>query len=392
MRTLHRYVTRQIVATMLMTVVVFTFVLLLGNVLKEILGMLVNRQATLMMAVQAIGLLIPFVLVFALPMGLLTATLLVFGRFSADQELTAVRASGISLVSVITPVLLLSTVMSLVSAWVNLEVAPKCRVAYKRLLMQVGLSQAGFLLPEKTFIKDFPNKIVYIGNIDGPNLKDILIYNLNAEGKVDYYIRAKEGKIETDEASQVIHVQLTDAWRVGLMEDSEVPVPVYAAESSLSYTNRPEDLKAEKMQISDMTFQELRSQLQVLEQRVRYMGPDPVKLTREEARQKLRELKQFQGDITLPIRLQIHSKIAFSFASIGFTLVGIPLGIRAHRRETTFGIALALILVMVYYSFFIIGQSLDTKPQYYPHLILWVPNFLFQAIGMVLLWRANRGV
>ncbi|HTD85961.1 MAG TPA: LptF/LptG family permease [Candidatus Binatia bacterium] len=393
MRTLHGYLTRQIVATMLMTVVVFTFVLLLGNVLKEILGMLVNRQATLIMAVQAIGLLIPFVLVFALPMGLLTATLLVFGRFSADQELTAIRASGISLVSVITPVLLLSTFMSIISAWVNLEVAPKCRVAYKRLLLNVSMSQAGLLLPERTFVKDFPNKIVYIGNIDGPNLKDILIYNLNSEGKVDYYIRAKEGKIDADQSNQVIHVQLTDAWRVGLMEDSEVPVPVYAAESSLSYTNKPEDLKPEKMQLSDMTFHELRAQLESLEKRVVYSGAlPPMKLTRQQAAEKLREIKAFREDITLPIRLQIHSKIAFSFASIGFTLVGIPLGIRAHRRETTFGIALALILVLVYYSFFIIGQSLDTKPEYFPHLILWVPNFLFQAIGMVLLWRANRGV
>jgi lipopolysaccharide export system permease protein len=390
MRTLHRYLTRQIVATMLMTVVVFTFVLLLGNVLKEILGMLVNRQATLLMALQAIGLLIPFVLVFALPMGLLTATLLVFGRFSADQELTAVRASGVSLVALITPVLLLSAVMSIVSAWVNLEIAPKCRVAYKRLLVNVGLSQAGLLLPEKTFIKDFPDKIVYIGKIDGSDLKDVLIYNLNPEGKVDYYIRAKEGKLETDQANQVIHVQLTDAWRVGLMEDSEVPVPVYAAESSLSYTNQADKIKAEKRQLSDMTFRELQAQLKVLESRVRYIGPLP-KLTPEEAREKLREIKEFREDITLPIRLQIHSKIAFSFASIGFTLVGIPLGIRAHRRETTFGIALALILVLLYYSFFIIGQSLDTHPEFFPHLILWVPNFLFQAIGMVLLWRANRG-
>jgi lipopolysaccharide export system permease protein len=392
MRTLHRYLTRQIVATMLMTVVVFTFVLLLGNVLKEILGMLVNRQATLLMAAQAVGLLIPFVLVFALPMGLLTATLLVFGRFSADQELTAVRASGVSLVAVVTPVLLLSAVMSLVSAWVNLEIAPRCRVAYKQLLVQVGMSQAGLLLPEKTFIKEFPNKIVYIGNIDGADLRDVLIYNLDDEGKVDYYIRAREGRIEADQANQVIHVQLTDAWRVGLMEDSEVPVPVYAAESSLSYTNQPEEKKSEKMQLSDMTFRELQGQLKLLEERVRYIGPDPAKLTRDQAMEKLREIKEFQGDITLPIRLQIHSKIAFSFASIGFTLVGIPLGIRAHRRETTFGIALALILVFVYYSFFIIGHSLDTRPDFFPHLIMWAPNFLFQALGMVLLWRANRGM
>ena len=178
---------------------------------------------------------------------------------------------------------------------------------------------------------------------------------------------------------------------MGLLEDSEAAVPGYAAEFSLSYTNEPE-ARSDKMQLSDMTFRELQSQLKLLDQRVRYLGPEPARLTRQQAAEKLRELKDFRSDLTLPIRLQIHSKIAFSFASIGFTLVGIPLGIRAHRRETTFGIALALILVIVYYSFFIIGQSLDTRPEFFPHLILWIPNFLFQALSLVLLWRANRGV
>src|SRR5436190_12975639 len=254
MRTLHRYLTRQILATMVMTVVVFTFVLLLGNVLKEILGMLVNRQATFMMALQAVGLLIPFVLVFALPMGLLTATLLVFGRFSADQELTAVRASGVSLVALVTPVLLLGAGLSCVSAMVNLQVAPQCRVAYKNLLFRLGLERAGSFIVEKQFMDDFPGYVVYVHKKDGTTLQEVSIYKLSADGKLEESIQAASAKILSHPASNQVVLMLYKLHYYDLVD----PRAGSLDEKTLTLEYKPPPAPSLSTNLSDMTFSQLR--------------------------------------------------------------------------------------------------------------------------------------
>src|SRR5687768_4715624 len=193
-----------------MTVAVFTFVLLLGNVLKEILGLLVNRQATLLMVGQAIGLLIPYVLVFALPMGMLTATLLTFGRFSADHELTAVRASGVSLLSLVSPILMLSVLLCGVCAIVNLELAPKCRLAYKQLLYKSAFDRIDLLLPERTFIKQFSSDpasrtlyTIFFGRVRGNEVQNVHIYETERWGSnVISFTQARAGTWALDRTNK----------------------------------------------------------------------------------------------------------------------------------------------------------------------------------------------
>jgi len=387
MRTLHLYLTRQVLATLAMTVLTFAFVLLLGNALKEILALVVTGQVTPGLVIQSILLLVPFVLAFALPMGMLTATLLVFGRFSADQELTAVRASGVSLVALATPVLLLSVALSGVAAFINLDLAPRCRVAYKQLLLHTGVQRAASFIVEDRFMEDFPGYVIYVKRKRGTSLEDVLIYRLSKDNRMVERLQAARAQIISDPASNRVVLRLErgqynnfETWTDGTFTQMD---------HALEY-QAPSREKRD-IDVSDMTFQELRDRLQQLERLASTTAPIAAAGS-DALREQMRRLRAARTDLTLPVRIQMHRQVAFSFACIGFTLIGIPLAIRAHRRETSAGVAMALILVMIYYAFVIVGQALQGRPELAPHLILWAPNFLFQVVGAVLLWRANRGV
>ncbi len=369
---------------------VFTFVLLLVNLLR-VMELLVRQKAAFGLVAEAVGLLIPFVWAFALPMGMLTATLLIFGRFSADQELTAVRASGASLLSVISPILLLSLALCAVSAWVNMEVAPRCRVAYTSLIFDLKVELSSAQLPENSFVKDFPGYIVYVGKNRGGNLQDVMVYQFENETNALRTVHAPRGKLVVDAPNKLINIHLYDARSVSL---NEARAGQGSSEEVVFQLDlNPPQKGPRRPKLSDMTFAQLWDELHDLERRANLPRSLP-RLSPEQLRAKKQELEKFEtqmSELMSPVRFHIHRQVAFSFACFVFTLIGIPLGIRMHRRETNIGIALALGLVAIYYSFIVLGQSLDTHPEWAPHLIVWLPNFIFQSLGAVLLWKANRG-
>jgi lipopolysaccharide export system permease protein len=389
LKTLHKYLIRQVLATLFLTVAVFTFVLLIGDALKEILPMLISGRARLGTILEVTGYLIPFIWVFALPMGFLTATLLVFGRFSADQELTAARASGISLLSLVSPVLLLSIFFCGVSAWINMDIGPRSRVAFVNLRHKLLAELVNVALPEGRYIRDFPGYIFYTEKNDQGRLENVMIFELENETNVSTTIRAPRGEIEMDATNKQFVVNLSDARMLTPQKNGKF-VPTSAAKLRFAFDLNTSTNQIYKPKISDMTFGQLQDELRDLEKNLSL--PPSAVTNSAELRAQLAEAGRQRNDLTEPVRVEMNRQVAFSFACFGFALIGIPLGIRVHRRETNIGVAIALVLVLVYYSFMLVGESLSAHPEWSPHLIFWLPNFIFQAVGAVLLWRANRGI
>jgi lipopolysaccharide export system permease protein len=389
MKTLHLYLARQMLATLGMAVFVFTFVLLLGNVIKEILGLLINRHATLGLALHAILLLIPYVLAFSLPIAMLTAALLVFGRFSADQELTAARASGISLVSLITPVLLLSAAVSALCAWLNFDIAPASRTAYKALLFSAQTNGAASPLRSGE-ATPMGNYVIWVDKVheNGSNLDNVRVGQWTREGEPKTWAEAPTGTLARDPDHQqnfILTLYGATAWQY--TTNSWEPCAGGLLKDTINMDAQAQTLLT--VSPSDMTFRQLRERLHELER------PQPAPLPHNKpddpSAKTRRKVREIVSDSVMPVMVYMNREVAFSFACIGFTLIGIPLGIRAHRRETSIGVATALVLMLIYYSFVVLAQAWQNHPERAPCVIVWLPNFIFQVVGAALLWRANRG-
>src|SRR6187401_3514638 len=124
MKLIDRYLSRQLLVNLLFAIVVLSFVLVIGNIFRKLLPLLVNHDLPVDYLIGFIAYVLPFSLIFTIPWGLLTAVLLVFGRLSADNELTALRSNGISIGRICIPLVAIAVLCTLASLWLNIEVAP----------------------------------------------------------------------------------------------------------------------------------------------------------------------------------------------------------------------------------------------------------------------------
>ena len=156
MNLIHRHIFANVVLTCAAAVGLFAFVLMMGNALKDLLPLMLAGQLAWDTSLRLVGLLVPFVVSYALPMGMLTGILLVLGRMSAEGEITALRAAGLSVAWLSAPILFAAILGVILCALINFQFMPVARLSYHReMAAAVQQNPLSFIVP-KTFIRDFP--------------------------------------------------------------------------------------------------------------------------------------------------------------------------------------------------------------------------------------------
>ncbi len=385
MHTLHRQIFFSALLTCAAATGLFVFVLMAGAVLRELLGYVLAGQLSPAIFARMMLLLVPFVLTYALPMGVLTGVLLVLGRMSAQHEITAMRAAGLGLGYVLVPVFLLSALLAGLALPLNFSFMPHARAAYLNIRLEiVRKNPLRFIVP-KTFINDFPGVVFYVGAKDGGHLQDVWIQRLDNQQRTTEFIHAREGRIDYDEQANTLQLTLQGQSQL----DRRNPLDPEKF-SNADYIARAETAPfpawnldkifgpPRKFQQEDpdyMTFDQLRT-------RSRRLADLPLPADPEKARQQLHD--QMKVDFSL------HEKATNSLTVLVFGLMALPLGIRISRRETSANLAVALGLAMFYLLFNQGIHALQKYPALRPELLLWLPPLLLLSFAAWLFRRVGR--
>ncbi len=363
MKILRDYILKEFFHSFSLSIIVFTFVLLVGNIIR-LADLVINKGVDIVSVFKLFFYLVPWLLSFTLPIAGLTAVILTFGRFSSDGELVAMKASGISLYRVASPILMIGVILSFVAFLLNDQISSNASFASRQVIKEIGIKSPAAYLEEGTFIRGFENYVIFIYEIRGNKLKNIRIYQPQ-EGKATRTIVAEQGEINSIPSKNIIELKLFN----GTSEEPSPTDPESFYKLNFKTYFMSLDLtkvfKKEKIQkkTREMTVSELHEQIA------------------DYAAQKID---------TTPLYVEIYKKINMSASGIVLVLLGIPLGIRAHRSEKSIGFGISLLLFAVYWGAFLGGVALALKGAVPPAIGVSLPNVAFFMLGTVLFIHTAR--
>ena len=377
---LHRHVLKEILVATGLAMGLFTFVLLIGNALREVAELVVAGKLDFWVFIKVLVQFIPYVASFALPLGMLTGTLIALGRLSSQREITAMKSAGLSLYQIAAPVFLIAFAGMAAAVLINLHYAPQSRVERKALMTEALTENPVGFIEERRFIYEFPGYVIYMGEREGSAMKDFWIWELDDQRRVKLFLRSAEGILGYDEVNKDLILTLKDG--TAEQRDSENP-EAYSDNmpDSLYFGELPIALPLDQLLGDGQQTRKLRNKEMTLAQ---LMDLRQGELDKEAA------AGESMSEARLNIQVHIQKNFALAFSVFSLAVFGVPLAIQVGRKETHANLCIALVVAMTYYFFIIMVSWLEDIPSLRPDLLIWLPNLIFQGGGFWMIYRASR--
>jgi len=353
---LDRYLVGQMMAPFFVGIFGFV-IILITDLLFTLTDLIINKGVPFLAVMELLIFKLPAILVLTFPVSTLFAVAMTLGRFSHDNELTALRTSGVSLMRISLPIIVFSLLVSLCSFFTNEFLAPWGNHVSEGIIRQIILKQPVTQVKENVFFKDKGNRYFYIKRADPKSamLFDVMIYELTGDA-IPRVTVAKRAKFQGD------------FW---YLEDGVIHK--YDSDGRLAY---------------EASFQ--RMQITVSEEFLGYLGYSEQKTTQEMSSSELVKLISMlkKGGVnTRSLLVDFYMKYSIPLTCFVFALIGIPLSLPSVRAGRAFGIVLVIFIIFFFYVFASVSRSLGYGGVIPPILAAFIPQATFMALGATLLAR-----
>ena len=357
MKILQRYVLRELWLPFMVCLVTLNFIFMGGYLIKAA-QFIVGRGVPLWDTVFVLLLALPAMIGYTVPTSILTAVLVVFGNLSQNNEIRAIKASGIHLIPIMAPVFLAGLGISFMMVVFNDQLATNADFVLRRTTKQLLIKHPNAMVEPGRFVKLTDDLVFLAKKLNGKEMKDIVAYENEGSDKPVRTIIAERGEFVTSADHSRMTIRLYD----GSVSDAENSSVQSIQFKTYEFpTLGQEDVRKMQKKMRDLTLAELL---------MRLASPGNSKHDRRE------------------IWTAFHQRIAFSFGSFIFVFIGIPIAILVHRGEIVLSFGIAMAAASIYYILFVGAKTFSMQGILPAPISFWIPNVLLFVLGARLLKRS----
>ncbi len=358
---IHRYIFKELIPPFIINTAFLMFVFLMTTIL-DITNLIVNYRVSLFTVAKMVIYSMPFFMEFIFPMSTMMAILLTFLKLSSDNEIIALKASGMSLYGMLPPVIIFCILGYIATTVTAVYGLPWGKTAARALILEMNSASYTAFFHERAFNNRFKNMTIYVNEINPKDnsLVDTFIEDRNTKD-VTLTITAPKGRL-INSGSDTLHLRLLD----GIINQVR--------------------LEDESTHIIHFETYDVRLKKPV---RQKYRQKDEDEMGLSELRHYLETAKEKDDQYYLTL-LEFHKKFSIPFACIALGVLAVPLGVQSKSAKRSFGIGLGLIFFLFYYLLLSAGWVFGEAGIYPPLIGMWVPNVVMGGLGVFLLIRTAK--